>query len=101
MRTKAFEKLIESEDAALRYLRRKRYKKGRVFCHACNGRSVYRMTGEIRYRCRRCGYTFGPLTGSWMATSKVELTTRLWLVKLSELEAVSYTHLTLPTILRV
>ena len=44
------------------------------------------MAGDIRYRCRRCGYTFGPLTGSWMATSKVELTTRLWLVKLFELE---------------
>ena len=105
MRTKAFEKLIESEDAALRYLRRKRYKKGRVFCHACNGRSVYRFAGEIRYRCRRCGYTFGPLTGSWMASSKVDLTTRLWLVKLFELEvtarqAAVQTGVSYPTALR-
>src|SRR5659263_132569 len=105
MRTKAFEKLITSEDAALRYLRRKRYKKGRVFCHACNGRSVLRLAGDIRYRCRHCGYTFGPLTGSWMATSKVELTTRLWLVKLFELEvtarqAAVQTGVSYPTALR-
>lgn len=63
------------------------------------------MTGDIRYRCRRCGYTFGLLTGSWMATSKVELTTRLWLVKLFELEvtarqAAVQTGVSYPTALR-
>ncbi|MBI4828427.1 MAG: IS1595 family transposase [Nitrospinae bacterium] len=105
MRVKAFESLVRSENSALRHLRRARYKKGRVFCHACNGRIVYRLA-EGRYRCARCRHTFGPLTGTWIAQSRVGLTTWLWLVKLFELEVTAHqaalqAGVSYPTALRV
>lgn len=85
MRVQAFEALIRSEAAALRVLRRKRYKNGRLICHACASRTVYRLSSG-RIRCGRCRYTFGPLTGTWVGQARIPLTTWLWLVKLFELE---------------
>lgn len=85
MRVQAFEALIQSEAAALRVLRRKRYKNGRLICHACASRTVYRLSSG-RIRCGRCRYTFGILTGTWVGQARIPLTTWLWLVKLFELE---------------
>lgn len=85
MRVQAFETLIRSGSSALRVLRRKRYKNGRVICHACASRTLYRL-GSGRYRCRRCRYTFDVFTGTWVGQARIPLTTWLWLVKLFELE---------------
>lgn len=105
MDLKSFEKLITSDSAAYRLIRHKRYKNGRVFCHGCGHRKVYRLS-EGRYRCRRCRYTFGLLTGTWMAQSKVPLSRWFWLLKLFELEVTAYqaaaqVGVSYPTALRV
>lgn len=104
MRVKAFETLIFKPSAARRLLRHLRYKNGRVFCHACGGRRVYRLA-QGRYRCRRCRLTFGLLTGTWLAQCRIELSTWLWLIKLFELEvtarqAAIQTGVSYPTALR-
>lgn len=105
MGIKSFEKLINSGSAANRLLRHKRYKNGRVFCHGCGHKKVYRLS-EGRYRCGRCKYTFGLLTGTWLGQSKVAISTWLWLIKLFELEvtahqAASQVGVSYPTALRV
>lgn len=104
MRVKAFEQLLQKESRARRYLRKKRYRNGRVFCHACRSRKVYRLA-EGRYRCSRCRYTFGLFTGSWLGLARIELSIWLWLVKLFELEvtalqAAVHTGVSYPTALR-
>jgi len=104
MRLKRFESLVFKPSRARRLLRRKRYKNGRVFCHACSGRRVYRLA-EGRYRCKRCRLTFGLFTGTFLALCRVEITQWLWLVKLFELEvtarqAAIQTGLSYPTALR-
>ena len=63
MGIKSFEKPINSDAAANRLIRHQRYKNGRVFCHGCGHRKVYRLS-EGRYRCGRYHYTFGLLTGA-------------------------------------
>jgi transposase len=85
VRVQAFETLIRSGSAALRVLRQKRSKNGRLFCHACGSRKLYRL-GSGRFRCGRCRYTFGLFTGTWVGQARIALTTWLWLVKLFELE---------------
>jgi transposase len=85
MDLKTFEKLVSKASAAHRLVRHRRYKNGRVFCHACGHRKTYRLS-EGRYRCGRCRHTFGLLTGTWLGQSKVTLSRWLWLVKLFELE---------------
>lgn len=105
MRVQAFETLIRSGSSALRVLRRKRYKTGRLICHACASRKVYRLSSG-RYRCGRCRYTFGVFTGTWVGQARIPLTTWLWLVKLFELEvtarqAAIQTGVSYPTALNV
>lgn len=105
MRVQAFETLIRSGSSALRALRRKRYKTGRLICHACASRTVYRLSSG-RYRCGRCRYTFGVFTGTWVGQARIPLTTWLWLVKLFELEvtarqAAIQTGVSYPTALNV
>ncbi|MGH9772964.1 MAG: IS1595 family transposase [Candidatus Acidiferrales bacterium] len=105
MGIRGFERLIFTESSARREVKHRRYKNGRVFCHACRGRKVYRL-GEGRYRCRRCRYTFGLLTGTWLGQSRVSLANWLWLIKLFELEvtaqqAAAQTGVSYPTALRV
>lgn len=85
MRIQAFETLIRSGAAALRCLRRKRYKNGRPFYHACGSQTLYRLSSG-RSRCGRCRDTFGLFTGTWVGQARLALTTWLWLVKLFELE---------------
>ena len=99
-----FEKLINSESAAKRLIRHRRYKNGRVFCHGCGHKKVYRL-GEGRYRCGRCKYTFGLLTGTWLGQAKVSVSTWLWLIKLFELEVTAHQaarqlRVSYPTVLR-
>ena len=105
MRIKAFQSLLKSDSRALRYLRKKRYKNGRVSCHACSCRTIYRLA-EGRYRCSRCRYTFGLFTSTWFGLARIELGTWLWLIKLFELEvtalqAAAHTGVSYPTSLRV
>lgn len=85
MKVKPFESLLKSESKARRYLQKKRYKNGRVFCHACSGRKVYRLS-EGRFRCARCRHTFGLFTATFLGQAKLALGIWLWLVKLFELE---------------
>jgi transposase len=104
MKVKSFESLLKSESKARRYLRKKRYKNGRIFCHACGGRKVYRLS-EGRYRCARCRITFGLFTGTFLGQARLSLDTWLWLVKLFELEvtarqAAMRVGLSCPTTLR-
>ena len=84
MRVNAFEQLISREAAARRLVRWLRDKKGRRFCPGCQGRVIYRLT-EGRFRCGRCRYPLGALTGTWLGQSRVALSTWLWLIKLFEL----------------
>lgn len=104
MRIQAFESLLKSDARALRYLRKKRYKNGRVFCQACSCRAIYRLA-EGRYRCSGCRYTFGLFTGTWFGLVRVELRIWLWLIKLFELEltarqAATHLGVSYPTVLR-
>jgi transposase len=85
MDLKTFEKLVTRASAAERLVRYRRYKNGRVFCHACGHQKTYGLS-EGHYRCGRCRHTFGLLTGIWLGQSKVALATWLWLIKLFELE---------------
>lgn len=71
---KAFEQLISCEAAARRLVRWLRDKKERRFCPGCQGRVIYRLA-EGRFRCGRCRYTFGALTGTWLGQSRVMLPT--------------------------
>jgi transposase len=89
VRVKAFEQLISREAAARRLVRWLRDKKGRRFCPGCQGRVIYRLA-EGRFRCGRCRYTFGALTGTWLGQSRVTLPTWLWLIKLFELEVTAH-----------
>jgi len=82
---KPYGALIRSEAETLRVLRRKPYKNGRLICHACASRTVYRLSSG-RIRCGRCRSTFGVFTGTWVGQAWIPLTTWLWLVKLFELE---------------
>lgn len=104
MKVKSFESLLKSESRARRYLQKKRYKNGRVFCHACSSRKVYRLA-EGRLRCARCRHTFGPFTGTFLGQARLSLDTWLWLIKLFELEvtalrAAAQVGLSYPTTLR-
>jgi len=46
---------------------------------------VYQTVG-LRYRCRRCRYTFGDWTGRWVGRVRITATQWLWVLKLFELE---------------
>lgn len=85
MRVEAVEALIQSGSSALRVLRRKRDNTGRLICHVCASRTVYRLS-RGRYRCGRCRYTFGVFTGTWVGQARIPLTTWLWVVTWFELE---------------
>ena len=105
MGIKSFEKLIFTESAARRELKRRRYKNRRVFCHVCHSRKMYRLS-EGRYQGQRCRYAFGLLTGTWFRQSRVALATWLWLIKLFELEVTAHqaafqTGVSYPTALHV
>ena len=73
-------------------------------CLACAAPRPYRLA-EGRWRCGRCGYTFGLLTGTWLGQLRVAPATLLWLVKLFELEvtalqAAAQTGVSYPTALK-
>lgn len=60
MSVQAFEALIRSGASALRVLRRKRCKTGRLLCHACASRTVYRShSGPLSVRALPV-YTYRP-----------------------------------------
>ena len=85
MDVKSFENVIRSENRARLYLRKRCWKNGRVFCHRCRRRNVYRIVGK-RYRCPACKYTFHDFTGRWINKLNCSFKTWLWLLKLFELE---------------
>ena len=105
MRILEFDKLIRSETSASRYLVRRRWGGRDKRCLNCNSKRLYRL-GEGRFRCSACGYTFGGLTGTWLAQSRISAIKWLWLIKLFELEitawqAASQLGISYPTVLRV
>src|SRR6266540_4182284 len=104
MRILDFDKLIRSEISAHRYLVRRRWRGRDKRCLNCNSKRLYRL-GEGRYRCSECGYTFGDLTGTWLAQSRISAIKWLWLIKLFELEitawqAAAQLGVSYPTVLR-
>lgn len=101
---KSFERLIASEAAAARELRRQRFDGGRTRCPACTRRPCY-LLAEGRYRCGKCRYTFAVTTGTWLGRCRLAARTWLWVAKLFELEttarvAARQTGLSYPTALR-
>ena len=107
MRLSAFEQLIRTEAAARRGLRARLLGGGRArrpACPSCHQARPY-VLAEGRYRCRRCGYTFGLFTRRWLGQARVPLRQWAWVVKLFELEvtarqAAVQTGLSYPTVLR-
>lgn len=102
--TDAFSRRIQTERRARRYLRKRVWKNGRKFCIRCHSYGVYQVVGQ-RYRCRRCGYTFGDWTGRWLGQLKLTAIQWLWVLKLFELECsarrlTQETGLSYPTALR-
>jgi len=102
MRVQLFQTMIRSEASATRFLRQQRWG-NRTRCPRDHGRAFPLADG--RWRCRRCRYTFGLLTGTWAGELRLCPTTWLWLVKLFELEltaaqAAVQTGLSYPTALR-
>jgi len=104
MSVQSFERLLRSESVAYAHLRWRRWRSRARRCPACGERRPYRLE-EGRYRCRRCRYTFGDFTGTWLGQSKVRLARWLWLLKLFELEVTAHhaaeqTGVSYPTALR-
>lgn len=85
MRVQAFQTMIRSDAAARHALRSHRWAGKRTRCPRCVRAPASRL-GEGRFRCRRCHYTFGVLTGTWAGQLRVQPVTLLWLLKLFELE---------------
>jgi len=65
-----FDKLVESEESALRYLMQRRFPHNRLVCPMCDSTRIYRLS-NARLRCVPDKYTFGPLTGTWLGETKV------------------------------
>ena len=104
MDLKTFENLLQTENRARLYLRKKCWKNGRIFCTRCRSAKIYRIAGK-KYRCKRCHYTFHDFTGRWINKLKVSYKTWLWLIKLFELEVSAHQarrqmHLSYPTTLK-
>ena len=81
----AFHRRIQTERKARKYLRNRVWKNGRKFCTRCRSYRVYQTVG-LRYRCRRCRYTFSDWTGRWLGRVRIAATQWLWVLKLFELE---------------
>jgi transposase len=105
MTVQRFEGLLRRERTAYAHLRWRRWGSRARWCPACEHHPVYRL-GEGRYRCGRCGYTFGDFTRTWFGQSRVAWKTWLWLLKLFELEVTAYqaahqAGVSYPTALRI
>lgn len=96
MSLRNFQQYVRSEAAAVRVLQRYRFGSGpgsrgplpRASCPRCGMRDAHPL-GTGRWRCGACAYTFGLLTGCWLAQCRLSATTWLWLIKLFELEVVA------------
>lgn len=85
MRVQFFQTMIRSNATAVRALRSRRWGAHRTSCPRCVIATAYPVRAA-QWRCGRCRYTFGVLTGTWAAALRVQPTTLLWLIKLFELE---------------
>jgi len=89
MRIQRFQAMTASQASAVRALRQRRWG-NRTFCPRCLEAGWQRPCawplGTGRWRCKRCRYTFGVVTGTWAGLMRVAPATWLWFVKLFELE---------------
>lgn len=104
MDIKSFETIVKTEKSARSYLKKACQKNGRIFCHRCHERKVYRIRRD-RFRCARCGYEFAIFTGRWIGSLNIPARDWLWLIKLFELEvsarkASLQTGISYPTVLK-
>lgn len=104
MKADHFEYVVRSENRARHFFRRKRWKKGRIFCTACHSYNVVRIP-DRRYRCRRCKYRFHDFTGTYLNEIQIPFRSWLWILKLFELEVsarriAQQIELSYPTILK-
>jgi len=104
MDIKSFETIVKTEKSARNYLKKACQKNGRIFCHRCHERKVYRIRRD-RFRCTRCGYEFAIFTGRWIGSLNIPAKDWLWLIKLFELEvsarkASLQTGISYPTVLK-
>jgi transposase len=109
MRIQRFQTMVGSAASAVRALRQSRWGP-RTRCPRCTSDGyaqarVWALSEKRRWRCQRCRYTFGLLTGTWAGQLRVLPATWLWLVKLFELEltalqAARQTGVSYPTALK-
>lgn len=85
VKVEAFQRLVRSERAAARFIRKLCWKNYRRFCIRCRSYRVF-VLRDGRYRCRRCRYTFGDLSGRWLAGLRIGLVAWLHLLKFFQLE---------------
>ena len=85
MELNAYQKLIDSERYARKYLLGKCFKNHQRFCPRCRQRKLYRLA-DGRYRCSRCDYSFHDFSGRWINSGRLTAVQWLWIIKLFELE---------------
>lgn len=89
MRLLELYQVIRNDDKAFRYLAKICRKNIHRICAYCHSRSIHKIAGQKRFRCKRCGCKFGPFTNRWYGLLKISASQWLWLIKLFELEVSS------------
>ena len=85
MSIKSYEKAVQSESAAKKYVSKYLRKNGHAFCPFCRSREFWK-TGDGRRRCKRCKKVYHDLTRRWWNKVKLPLDDWLRVVKMFELE---------------
>ncbi len=85
MDLESYEKLVQSESAARRWLLGFCWKNHHRFCPRCGTRKLYRLA-DGRRRCSSCRYTFHDFSGRWINRGSLSAQQWVRLLKLFELE---------------
>jgi transposase len=86
MQVSAFEKVAKSEASARQYLLQNCLRDHDIECPSCGAHRIYVIEGGKRRRCARCGNSFSPFAGRWLADLKIPADKWLWIIKFFELE---------------